>query len=117
MVRQGEVYGLDLGVPVGSEPGFRHPHIVVQSDALNVSRLATTVVCALTSNVRLARAPGNVMLERGEANSPKQSVVNVTQLYTVDKSELEERIGMLSPQRVREILDGLQLVFEPAEVD
>ena len=117
MIRQGEVYWLDLGVPVGSAPGFRHPHLVVQSDALNASRLATVVVCALTTNLRLGRAPGNVLLEEGEANLPKRSVVNVTQLFTVDKRELEERIGVLSHRRVRQILDGMRLVFEPVDVD
>ena len=117
MIHQGEVYWLDLGLPVGSAPGFKHPHVVIQSDALNASRLGTVVVCALTSNVRLAQAPGNVLLERGEAGLAKASVVNVTQLYTVDKSELDDRIGTLSRRRLLEILDGVRLVIEPAEVD
>ena len=117
MIRQGEVYWLELGVPVGSAPGYWHPHVVVQSDALNASRIETAIVCALTSNLRLARAPGNVLLERGEAGLPKQSVVNITQVYTVDKSELDERIGILLKRRVREIVDGLRLAFEPADVD
>ena len=117
MIRQGEVYWLDLGEPVGSAPGYRHPHVIVQGDALNVSQIGTTIVCALTTNLRLARAPGNVLLDRGEAGLPKQSVVNVSQLFTVDKSELEDRIGVISRRHFREVLEGLQLVFEQAEME
>jgi mRNA interferase MazF len=117
MIHQGELYWLDVGTPVGSAPGFKHPHVVIQSDALNASRLGTVVVCALTSNVRLAQAPGNVLLDRGEAGLTQASVVNVTQLYTVDKSELEERIGTLSRRRVMQVLQGVRLVIEPADVD
>lgn len=117
VVRQGEVYWLDLGVPVGSRPAYRHPHVVVQGDALNASRISTTVVCALTSNLRLAHAPGNVALDHGEAGLPKQSVVNVSQVFTIDKDELEDFIGTLSRRRMREVLEGLRLVFEPADID
>ena len=113
VIRQGEVYWVDLGEPIGSEPGFRHPHVVVQNDVFNCSRIHTVVVCALTSNLQWAEAPGNVLLKLGEANLPKQSVVNVSQIFTVDKRQLEEKIGSLSTLRVREILDGIRLVLEP----
>ena len=113
MIRQGDIYWVELGEPIGSEPGFRHPHVVVQNDVFNGSRIDTVVVCALTSNLQRAEAPGNVLLKPGEANLPKQSVVNVSQIFTVDKRQLEEKIGSLSTLRVREILEGIRLVLEP----
>ena len=113
MIQQGDIYWVDLGEPLGSEAGFRHPHVVVQNDLFNCSRVQTVVVCALTSNLRWAEAPGNVLLKPGEANLPKQSVVNVSQIFTVDKRQLEEKIGSLSSLRVRAILDGIRLVLEP----
>ena len=117
VIRQGNVYWIDLQEPSGSEPGYRHPHVVVQNNLFNQSRIRTVVVCPLTSNLRRAQAPGNVLLEEGEANLPKQSVVNVSQVFTVDKGQLSEHIGTLTPKRVRSILDGIQLVFEPREVE
>ena len=113
MIQQGDIYWVDLQEPIGSEPGYRHPHVVVQNDVFNCSRIHTVVVCALTSNLQWAEAPGNVLLKLGEANLPKQSVVNVSQIFTVDKRQLEEKIGSLSTLRVREILDGIRLVLEP----
>ncbi len=115
VARQGDVFWLDLGETSGSAPGYRHPHLVVQNDVFNASRIATTVVCALTSNLRRARDPGNVLLERGEANLPRRSVVNVSQVITVDKEDLLESIGSLSQNRLREVLDGLYLLLEPRE--
>lgn len=112
-VRQGEVYWIDLGTPAGSGPGYRHPHVVVQNDLFNRSRIATTVVCALTSNLVRAEAPGNVLLDAGEAGLPQRSVVNVSQLFTVDKSELAERIGALAPPRVRQVVAGIGLLVAP----
>ena len=117
VINQGDVFWVDLGEPSGSEPGYRHPHVVIQNNVFNRSRIGTAVVCALTSNLRRAEAPGNVLLEKGEANLPKQSVVNVSQIFTVDKRDLDERIGMLSHQRVGQILDGVRLVLEPRDVD
>jgi len=117
VIRQGDVFWVDLGEPSGSGPGYRHPHVVVQNNVFNQSRLNTAVVCVLTSNLKRARVPGNVLLEKGEANLPKQSVVNVSQVFTVDKRDLAERIGKLSRKRVRQILDGILLVMEPREVD
>jgi len=116
VIRQGEVYWVDLGAPSGSGPGLLHPHVVVQNDLFNRSRVRSVVVCALTSNLRRAEAPGNVLLDDGEAGLPRRSVVNVTQLFTVDKDDLVERIGTLSPVRVREILAGIDLVLEPRDV-
>ena len=117
VIVQGDVFWVDLGEPSGAEPGYRHPHVVVQNNVFNRSRLDTVVVCALTSNLKRAEAPGNVLLEKGEANLPKQSVVNVTQIFTVDRGDLVERIGRLSRKRVRQILDGVLLLMEPRDVD
>jgi mRNA interferase MazF len=113
VIQQGDIYWVDLQEPIGSEPGYRHPHVVVQNDVFNCSRIHTVVVCALTSNLQRAEAPGNVLLKPGEANLPKQSIVNVSQIFTVDKRQLEEKIGSLSTLRVREILGGIRLVLEP----
>jgi mRNA interferase MazF len=116
VMAQGDVFWLDTGPPRGSGPGFRRPHVVVQNDIFNASRIQTTVLCAVTSNLTRAKAPGNLLLRKGEANLPRPSVVNVSQVVTVDKSILREKIGTLSRQRVREIVAGLRLVFEPREL-
>ena len=115
VIKQGDVFWIDLDDPSGSEPGYRHPHVVVQNNLFNHSRINTVVVCALTSNLKRAQAPGNVLLTPREANLPKQSVVNVSQIFTVDKTQLSEKIGVLSTRRVREILNGLRLLTEPRE--
>ena len=115
VINQGDIYWVELGEPSASEPGYRHPHVVVQNNIFNRSQLKTVIVCALTSNLRRGQAPGNVQLESGEGDLPKQSVVNVSQIYTVDKSQLDEYIGTLSSARVREIINGIKLVIEPRE--
>jgi len=115
VVTQGDIYWIDLEEPRGSEPGYRHPHVVVQNNLFNRSQTRTVVVCPLTSNLKRANAPGNVLLDKKEANLPKPSVVNVSQVFTVDKTQLSEHIGTLSSKRVREILNGIKLVIEPRE--
>lgn len=110
------MYWLDLGEPAGSGPGFRHPYVVVQSDLFNISKIRTVVVCELTSNLQRAEAPGNVLLRKGEGGLERASVANVSQLYTVDKSDLAEKIGALSKNRVEEIFAGLRLLLEPRDV-
>ena len=117
VIDQGDVFWVDLGEPSASEPGYRHPHVVIQNNVFNHSRINTVVVCALTSNLTRAKAPGNVLLDKGEANLPKQSVVNVSQIFTVDKRALGEKIGALSQGRVRQILQGVRLVIEPRAMD
>ena len=92
-----------------------HPHVVIQNNLFNQSRINTVVVCALTSNLKRASAPGNVLLEPKEAHLSKTSVVLVSQIFTVDKSQLGEYIGTLSLKRVRQILDGIKLLMEPAD--
>ena len=115
MIRQGEVYWVTLAYPVGSEPGYMHPCVIVQNNLFNQSRIRTVIACALTSNLKLAEMSGNVLLEDGEAGLPKRSVVNVTQIVTVDKRDLGDYIGALSPRRVRQVLDGVALILEPRE--
>ncbi len=115
-VRQGDVYWVELGEPRGSAPGYRHPHVVVQNDLFNRSRINTVVLCALTSNLKRAAVPGNVLLEKGEANLAKDSVVSISQIVTVDRSDLLEKIGSLRPGRVRQIIQGLKLLLEPQEL-
>ncbi|MEW6618602.1 MAG: type II toxin-antitoxin system PemK/MazF family toxin [bacterium] len=117
VINQGDVFWVELGEPSGSAPGYRHPHVVIQNNLFNRSRINTVVVCTLTSNLKRAKVPGNVLLSKGEANLPKQSVVNISHLVTVDKSDLVEKIGTLSPNRIQEILGGIQLLIMPREVD
>ena len=116
VIQQGEIYWIDLGDPTGSSPGYKHPHVVIQNNIFNQSRINTVVVCVITSNLKRAAAPGNVLLDEGEGNLPRESVVNVSQIFTVDKSDLEEKIGMLSRKRVVEILAGVKLVLEPRDL-
>jgi len=116
VIEQGEIYWVDLGEPDSSEPGYRHPHVVIQNNLFNASRINTVVVCSLTSNLKRAFSPGNVSLKKGEANLPKKSVVNITQIYTVNKSDLIEKIGKTSIARIKEILAGIQLLTEPREL-
>jgi mRNA interferase MazF len=117
VINQGDVFWVELGEPSGSEPGYRHPHVVIQNNVFNQSRINTVVVCVLTSNLKRAEAPGNILLEKGEANLPKQSVVNISQIFTVDKQDLDEKIGMLSRKRVRQILDGIDLLLQPRDIE
>jgi mRNA interferase MazF len=113
VINQGDVFWLDLDEPKGSEPGYRHPVVVIQNDAFNRSRINTAVVCVLTSNLKLANSPGNVILKKGEANLSKSSVVNITQVLTVDKSDLSEKIGQLTKKRVEEIIQGFDILLRP----
>jgi mRNA interferase MazF len=116
VIRQGDVFWVGLANGSGSKPGYRHPHVVIQNDLFNQSRINTVTVCALTTNLKRAQAPGNVLLERGEANLAQRSVVNVAQVFTVHKSDLVEKIGSLPRERVSQILQGVRLVIDPRRV-
>ena len=116
VVSQGDVFWVDLGAPSGAAPGFRHPHVVVQNNVFNRSRIDTVVVCVITSNLTRAKAPGNVLLDKGEAGLVKRSVVNVSQVFTVDKMDLQGKIGALSSRRMRQVLDGMYLLLEPRDL-
>jgi len=114
-IYQGDVFWVDLGEPIGSEPGYSHPNVVIQNNMFNSSSINTVIVCGLTANLRRAAVPGNVLLDPGEGNLPKQSVVIVSQVFTVDKTQLGEHIGTLSGKRVRQVLEGLRLMTDPRE--
>jgi mRNA interferase MazF len=109
VVTRGEVWWVDLAAPIGSAPGHRRPALVVASDRFNRSRIATTIVAAITSDMRLEDAPGNVALP--EDLLPKPSVVNVSQLLTIDRGLLERRVDTVSPTTMRRIDRGLRLVL------
>lgn len=115
-IKQGDIFWVDFGSPKGSEPGYRHPHVIIQNNVFNASKINTIVICALTSNLKWARSPGNVLLKKGEGNVPKDSVVNISQIATVDKSFLEEKIGTLPPSKIKQIIDGVKLLIKPLEV-
>ena len=109
-MRQGDVFWLRFGGE-GPEPLGRRPAVIVQDDRFNLSAIQTTIVCAITTNLRLADAPGNLRLRKGEANLPQASVVNVTQIRTIDRSRITLRLGTLGPQRLDELRRGLALVI------
>jgi mRNA interferase MazF len=110
-VNRGEIWWADLEAPGGAGPGYRRPLLVVQTDGFNRSLIATTICVVLTSNVRLAEAPGNVLIPARESGLPKDSVANVSQVVTVDKVRLGERVGKLPPRFMRAVSEGLRLVL------
>ena len=112
-IMQGDIYWVELEAPKGSEPGYRHPHVVVQNNVFNASRINTVVVCALTTNLRRSQAPGNVTLDKGEANLAKKSVVYISQILTIDKAVLKNKIGSLSSKKRNKIIEGIKLLLEP----
>lgn len=111
MVARGELWWADLGEPRGSGPGYRRPVLVVSSDRFNRSRIATVVVATVTSNLRLGAAPGNVTLDEAATGLPRPSVVNVSQLLTLDRARLDERAGRLARSDVALVDVGLRLVL------
>lgn len=115
VIHQGDIYWIELDEPEGSEPGYKHPHVIVQNNLFNSSKIRTVLVCPLTSNLKRASAPGNVLLDKKETNLPKESVVNVSQVFTVDKSQLDEFAGSVPAKRMAEILAGIKLVIDPRE--
>ena len=111
VIRQGELWWADFGVPFGSEPGKRRPVLVVQSDLFNRTALNTVLVVTMTSQLRLAELPGNVRFDAGEAGLPRACCANVTQVSTLDRRRLTERLGAVSADRLQNVLDGLNLVL------
>lgn len=110
-VRRGEVWWADLDEPRGSEPGYRRPLLIVQSDSFNRSRIATVLAVVLTGNLRLVDAPGNVLIPAGAVGLPKDSVANVSQLVTLDREFLEKRVGRLPARLMAAVDAGLKLVL------
>ena len=110
---KGDIYWVELGPPKGSESGYRHPFVVIQNNVFNASRINTVVICALTTNLKRSQAPGNVTLDKGEANLAKKSVVNISQILTIDKAVLKNKIGSLSSKKTNKIIEGIKLLVEP----
>ncbi|MCU0647722.1 MAG: type II toxin-antitoxin system PemK/MazF family toxin [Gemmatimonadaceae bacterium] len=111
MIRRGELWWADLSDPIGSAPGHRRPVLIVQDDAFNRSTIRTTIAAVLSSNLRLADAPGNVRVSARASGLPRDSVVNVSQVITLDRESLTERIGRLPVRSVAEVDAGLRLVL------
>ena len=110
-MHRGEIWWASLPEPSGSGPGFRRPLLIVSANSFNDSRISTVVAAVITSNLRLADAPGNVRIPAKGTGLAKTSVVNVSQIITVDKSFLTERVGRLNPRQLTEVNDGLRLVL------
>ena len=110
VIHRGDIFWIAPDDSRGPAPSYSHPHVVVQEDVFHHSRITTVVVCALTTNLAKAKEPGNVLLEPGEGGLPKQSAVIASQISSVEKTRLGERIGALSEARVEEILAGLRFV-------
>ena len=111
VISQGEVWWAELGLPRGSEPGFRRPVVVVQGDAVNRSRIATVVCVPLTSNLAWADAPGNVLLSAETSGLPRDSVANVSQVVTLDTNALTDRVGKISRAKIELLLSGIDVVL------
>lgn len=111
VISQGDVWWADLGEPAGSEPGFRRPVVVVQGDSFNRSRISTVVCVPLTSNVRWADAPGNVLLTSQMTGLPKDSVTNVSQLVALDRSALTDHVNRLPEGKLELLLSGIDVVL------
>jgi mRNA interferase MazF len=111
VVHRGEIWWADLAEPRGSEPGFRHPVLILQAEPFNRSRLRTVVGIVVSSNTRLLDAPGNVLLSAKETGLPRDSVANVTQFVTIDRDYLEDRAGRISPRTSARVEAGVRLVL------
>ena len=111
-MKKGEIWWASLGEPRGSEPGFRRPVIIVSSNDFNASRINTVLAAVVTSNLRLADAPGNILLGKKHSGLPKDSVINVSQLITVDKKFLTEKISRLNTQQLNAMNESLRLVLD-----
>lgn len=111
MIKRGEIWWAELPDPRGSEPGFRRPVLVIQADSFNRSHIGTVVVVAITSNLDLVSAPGNLRVSRKESRLPRKSVVNVSQVLTLDRRFLAKRVSQLSSGLLEEIEAGIRLVL------
>ncbi len=110
-IAQGDVWWADLDEPRGSEPGYRRPVVVVQGNSFNRSRIATAVCVPLTSNLKWADAPGNVLLTAKETSLPKESVANVSQVVALDRAILTERVGRIPAKKLSLVLSGIDVVL------
>jgi mRNA interferase MazF len=110
-VRRGEIWWAALAEPRGSGPGFRRPVLIIQADAFNQTGIRTIVVAVITSNLQRAAAPGNVEISERDSGLPRRSVVHVSQILSIDRGDLLERVGSLPSRRLAEVQDGLRLVL------
>jgi mRNA interferase MazF len=116
VIRKGSIYWVDFSPGKGSEPTGRRPGLVIQNDILNDSNLNTVIMLAITSTMKFGELPGNVVLRKGEANIPKKCVINVTQIKSVDKQSIKEKIGTLSQKRLDEVHEGLKLLMNLSKI-
>ena len=112
VIRKGSIYWVNFSPAKGSEPMGKRPGLVLQSDLLNDSKINTVIVAAITSTLKFGELPGNVRLGKGEANLPKPSVINMTQIKTVDKCSIKEKIGTLSKERLKQVYEGMKLIMD-----
>jgi mRNA interferase MazF len=111
MVNRGQIWWVDLSEPLGSEPGYTRPVIIVQADVFNRSRISTVMAVVITSNIRLAEAPGNVLLPAERTGLKKDSVANISQIITIDKRALREQVGELNSKTMQLIDEGMRLAL------
>jgi len=111
-MHRGDIWWADLPDPNGSSAGYRRPVVIVQADAFTTSRIATVIVAAITSNLRLATVPGNIFLAAGESSLPRDSVINVSQLITLDKTILDTYVGRITTKTLAQLDDGIRLVLD-----
>jgi mRNA interferase MazF len=111
-MRRGEIWWADLPEPTGAIPGYRRPILLIQADAFTQSRIATIIAVSITSNLRIATAPGNVLLRATESGLPKDSVINVSQMITLDKQALDECVGHVTAATLTDVEDGIRLVLD-----
>jgi mRNA interferase MazF len=112
MVKRGEIWWAVLPEPSGSGPGYKRPVLIIQSDEFNKSKINTIIAAVITSNIRLAAAPGNVLLTPKKSKLPKKSVINVSQIITMDKSFLSEKVHTLSNEIIAQVDEGLKIVLK-----
>ncbi len=111
VIERGEIWWADLPEPRGSSPGYDHPVVIIQANFLNRSAINTLIGAVITTNIKLADVPGNVLIKKSQSSLPKDSVVNVTQIVTIDESQLLEYVGTLSERKMKQIEEGLRLVL------
>ena len=112
VMERGEIYWVNFGVPIGSEPGYRIPAVVLQSNTFNQTRIKTTICAILTSNLELLEAPGNILIEKTISGLPKDSVLNISQIYAVDKGSVEERIGRIPDRYIARMDSSIRLIMD-----
>ncbi len=112
VIKRGEIWWAKLPEPLGSEPGYSRPLLIVQANEFNKSRISTIIAVAITTNIRLAGAPGNILLSSKQSKLPRTSVVNISQIITIDKSFLTEKVHTLSSAIMENVEDGMRLVLK-----